>query len=160
MRDRIVGIIAAAAIAAIPLSFAACTKPKTPTVATIVTRDNAICRSYAERIAKIAMPAFDPAKATAANLPAAAKYLDLFVPLMEAEHDEINSAGIPNRSKDLYASVLEALVAVIRDQQAARTAAHAGDLSAFEVAYHANTTDAISLSGVAQQFGLAECLAR
>lgn len=141
------------------MSVAACTKAHAPTVATVVARDNNICRTYAERVAKIATPTFDAANATGANLPAAAKYLDQFVPLMEAEQHEINSAGTPDASKDLYASVLNALAAVIRDEQAARAAAHAGDLHAFQSAYRADAGNAIRLSGAAQQFGLTACLA-
>lgn len=128
-------------------------------MATIVARDNAICRAYAERIRTIATPTFDPAKATAANLPAAAKYLDQLVRLMQAEQHEINSAGAPTGSKILYASVLDALARVIRDEQGARTAADAGELHAFQTAYHADSIDATHLSGVAQQFGLTACLA-
>ncbi len=156
MRRRILGIIATAASA---VSFAACTTTHTPTVAAIVTRDNAICRTYAERIAKIAAPAFDPAKATGGNLPAAAKYLDQLLPLMQAEQHDITSAGVPNASKDLYASVLDALAAVIRDEQTARAAAHTGDLHAFQTVYHGDAADVTHLSGVAEQFGLTACLA-
>lgn len=158
-RGRIIGIAATAASALAAVSVTACSKTEAPTVATVVTRDNAICKTYAERIAKIATPTFDAANATGANLPAAAKYLDQFVPLMEAEQREINSVGTPNASKDLYASVLVALAAVIGDEQAARAAAHAGDLHAFQTAYRADANDAIRLSGVAQQFGLTACLA-
>jgi hypothetical protein len=156
-RPRVV-LLAAAASAMIAVSFHACHEPSTATVAMIVDRDNAICKSYAQRFARIAPPTFDPAKAARANLPAAAKYLDQVVPLMESQQHEIKSAGQPDASQDLYASVLGALGDVIHDEQAARAAAHAGDLAAFQAAYHASAADATHLSGVAQQFGLTSCL--
>lgn len=156
LRRRIICVVAAAAAGG--LGIAACSKTQTPTVATVVARDNSICSSYAQRIAKIATPVFEPAKATGKDLPAAAHYLDQVVPLMRAEQREIKSTGEPDGANDLYASTLDALAAVIRDEQAARKAAHAGDLNAFRTAYRADTADVIRLSGVAQQFGLTACV--
>ena len=110
------------------LTFASCHKADIAahtadpaSVATIVGRDNAVCSSYARRISTIATPSVDPTRATGRNLPAAARYLDQLVPLMQAQQRQITSAGRPNASQDLYASALNALVRVIRDEQAART---------------------------------------
>lgn len=160
MRGR--GMVAAACVATV-LTVASCHKADThkadsPSVATIVKRDNAICHAYARRINTIATPGFDPTRATRGELRAAARYLDKVVPLMQAQQDHIESTGRPSASQDLYASVLHALTAVIRDEQAARTAAHAADLRAFQNAYRADASDARHLAGVAQQFGLTGCL--
>lgn len=142
------------------MSLAACSsKSDPPAISTIVDRDNAICKTYAQRIDDIAAPAFDPAKAARKDLPAAAHYLDQVVPLTQAQQREIKAVGEPNTSKQLYGSMLDALAAVVRDEQSARTAAHAGDLHAFQAAYRADTADATHLSGVAQQLGLTACLA-
>lgn len=127
-------------------------------VSTIVGRDNAICKSYAQRIGRIATPPFDPGRTTRADLPKAARYLDQVTPLLQSEQREISSAGPPATSRSLYHSVLTALAAVIRDEQRAQAAAHAGDMRAFQAAYRADQADATRLSGVAQQFGVTACL--
>lgn len=153
---RTLAVVAGVVIAG---SLAACAKSDLPAISTVVDRDNTICGTYAKRIDGIAAPAFDPAKAARKDLPAAAHYLDQVVPLTQAQQREINAVGAPGTSKDLYASMLDALAAVVRDEQAARTAAHSGDLHAFQTAYRADTADSTHLSGVAQQLGLTACLA-
>lgn len=156
---RHLGPLSVALSALCVAGLAGCGKqhPASP-VATVVEHDNAICTAYARRVSDIAAPSFDPSQATAKDLPAAAKYLDELVPLMHAQREEIRSAGKPNASIALYASILAALDAVIHDEEVARTAAHAGDLQAFRSAYRADTADATHLSGVAHQFGLNACV--
>jgi hypothetical protein len=127
------------------------------TVATIVARDSAICTVYGQRIGQISTPSFDPGATKQSDLPAAAHYLDQVVPLMESELVDVKSAGRPNASQDLYASVLDSLTAVIQDEKAAQRAAHSGDLQAFRAAFGSDSRDATQLSGVAQQFGLSAC---
>ena len=105
----------------------------------------------------VAAPAFDPGNARQTDLPAAGRYLDQIVPLMEAERAQIRSAGQPEASAGLYASLLAALDDVIRDEQAAREAARSGDLKAYQAAFDADTSDSTHLAGVARQFGLTEC---
>jgi len=50
------------------------------------------------------------------------------------------------------------LGAHVRDQQAARTAAQAGDPGSFKAALSADQADSVRLSGTAQQFGATACL--
>lgn len=158
------GRAAVTATAAIAISLAACAKKSDPpAISTVVDRDNAICKTYALRIGGIAAPAFDPAKATGKDLPAAPHYLDQVVPLTGEQQRNVKSVGGPNASRQSYASMLDALAAVVQDEQqdeqAARTAAHTGDLHAFQAAYRADAVDATHLCGVAQQLGLTACLA-
>lgn len=154
----LLGPLTAAVSVFCAVGLAGCSSHNAPTVATIVKHDNAICSEYAQRLIKIATPAFDPGRATAKDMPAAAKYLDQLVPLMRAQQHEITSAGRPSASIDLYTSVLDALDAVIHDEQSAQTAAHAGNLHAFQSAYRTDAAEATRLSAVAHQFGLTVCI--
>ncbi len=157
---RVIRLVAAVGGAATILGLAACGGDRAVPVETIVERDNAICTTYAQQIDKIATPAFDPGQATRANLPAVASYLDQVVPLLDAERRQIESAGRPDASQSLHASVLATLAAVIRDEQAARSAAHSADLREFQAAYRTDRADSTHLAGTAQQFGLTACIAR
>lgn len=127
-------------------------------VATVVDKDNAICTRYAAQIERLTPPAFDPGKATRADLPTAARYLDHTLPILEAERRDIIAVGEPATDKSLYTSVRNALAAVVRDEQAADTAAHTRDIRAFRAAFTLDAGDTTHLVAVANQLGLTGCV--
>lgn len=147
----------AAAIIIATLAGCSSASPAIP-VATLVSRVNAICTTYTVRIEALAAPSFDPASTTAAELGNAGKYLDQAVPLLQSEQQGIQSAGTPQTDGGMFDNVLTALSAQVRDEQAARTAAHDKDLPAFRSAVAADQRDSTRLAGVAQQFGLDKCI--
>lgn len=124
----------------------------------LVGRINAICTSYAEHVEALVAPSFAPASATAADLPAAARYLDRAIPLLQSEQSSIVAAGTPNSDRGLYDALVAALAAHVRDERAAQAAARVGDLHSFQAALRADQADSTRLSGTAQQFGVTSCL--
>lgn len=126
-------------------------------VATVVDRDNAICTRYAAQVDKLTPPAFDPGNATRADLPAAASYLARTLPILEAERRDIIAVGEPATDTSLYTSVRSALADVVRDEQAADTAAYTRDIRAFRAAFARDAGDTTHLVAVANQFGLTRC---
>jgi len=147
------------AAALLACALAACGgSPPSLAMPDLVARVNAICASYAERVEAIEPPAFTPASATAADLTAAARYLDRAVPLLQSEQDSIQAAGTPTTDRSLYDSMLATLAAHIHDEQAARAAAHAGDLHSFRAAFRADQAATTRLSGIGQQLGVTSCL--
>jgi hypothetical protein len=148
-----------AATAVLLLALAACgARPQPVALPVLVAKVNAICTTYTVRIEALKAPPFAPEAATAAELGTAAAYLDRAVPLAQSEQTRIKAAGEPATDRDMFDEVLTALSAHVRDQGAARTAAHRRDLPAFRAAVAADRSDATHLAGVAQQFGLVKCV--
>lgn len=155
LRSAATAVSAAVAVG----SLAACgDRTRTLAVPTLVARANATCAAYATRVEALTAPAFDPGSATAAQLGAAGRYLDRAVPLLQSEQASIEAIGTPRTDRSLYASVLTALAAHVRDEAAARDAAHARNLHAFRAAVATDKQDSTRLAGVAQQFGLNRCV--
>ena len=160
---RLAALVRAGAVAgaALAVGLAGCGSGSgTPTLAlpALVSRVNAICATYAVRMEALAAPAFAPASVTASELGTVAAYLGHAVPLLQAEQSSIEAVGEPQTDRDMFARVLTALAARVRDEVSARNAAHAGDLRAFRAAVAADQQDSIRLAGAAQQFGLAKCV--
>lgn len=147
------------AAALVTCAVAACSSaPPALAVPDLVARINAICTSYAVQVEALAAPSFTPGSATATDLGAAAHYLDRAAPLLQAEKSSIEAAGTPKSDGSLYGSMLAALSAHVRDEQAARAAAQAGNLRSFQAAMVADQADSTRLSASAQQFGVTACL--
>ena len=141
------------------LALAACgSRPRSVALPVLVARVNAICTTYTVRIEALKAPLFAPEAATAAELGAAAAYLDRAVPLVQSEQTSIKAAGEPATGRDMFDNVLTALSAHVHDQAAARAAADRRDPDAFRAAVAADRNDATHLAGVAQQFGLVKCV--
>lgn len=127
-------------------------------VSAVVARVNAICVTYAKQVEALPAPSFSTASVTSAQLSATARYLDRSVPLLQTEQDRIEAVEKPRADSSLFNSVLAALAAHVRDQEAARVAAHARNLPSFRAAVASDNRDATHLAGVAQQFGLNKCI--
>lgn len=157
MTSRRAAIAAAAAL--VTCAVAACGgAPPALAVPDLVARINAICTGYTAHVEALATPSLTPGSVTAADLGAAARYLDRAVPLLQSEQSSIEAAGTPKSGESLYGSMIAALAAHVRDEQAAQAAAQAGDLRSFQAALHADQADSTRLSGTAQQFGVTACL--
>jgi hypothetical protein len=152
-----VSTVVAVALAAVALAGCGAGTPALA-VPALVSKVDAICRAYSARMEGLAAPSFAPASATAAELSAAARYLDKAVPLLRSEQASITGAGQPRADRAMYATVRGALAAHVRDEIAARKAAHAQDLSAFRAAVAADQRASTRLAGAAQQFGLDSCV--
>jgi hypothetical protein len=145
-------------LACAPLALAACGgSKKALSPAELVRRGDAICHDQSERERKLPRPAFDPSRATPADLKAAASYLDKDVPIFVDAATRFRALGLPTRDRERFGRLFDVLDRVVQANQEARAAADRGDLPGFRRAFASVAKPAAQSALLLQQLGFKVC---
>jgi hypothetical protein len=115
-----------------------------------------ICTTATMQVQAVARPG-DPAKATAADLPAWASYFDKVLPIFETALQKLSQVPPPTTGGTELAAAAAKTVTVNADLTAIATAAHAGNLNQFDTALLTYAQDNAASDAAYDAIGLKAC---
>jgi hypothetical protein len=143
-------------LAVLALTAATANAAATPN-RTFVARVDALCIAEIHAEAKVKQPHFNPASATAKDMPAGARYLGALAPIVGRFATNARNLGTPASDAATYKKLTSTWVALAGSFRRGASAAAKNDTVGFRRA----VADSFTLSGqadrLAKQFGAARC---
>jgi hypothetical protein len=122
-----------------------------------VHRLETLCVVEVRSEARVKQPTFNPLKATAAEMPAAARYLGTLAPIVGRFSTNTRHLGTPTTGAATYTKLISAWAGLARTLTLGASAAANGNVVGFRRAVAASFTESAHADALAKTFGATRC---